>query len=269
MSNRRAAGLVAVLLLAGVLLAAWWLRPAASTEVGPTSAGSGATSASAGEVRVLWVADGDTVDVSRDGVRTRVRLLGIDAPEIGHDGVPDQCLAAQARDALTALLPAGALVRLDAVGHDRYGRLLAALWLGDGRLANAEIVRAGLAAPLVVGGDVRLREPVLAARDAAARDALGLHAATGCSLPGRAATLAAEVAALPRTAPDAATAAGPADRADALAAQAADLRAELDADARNALAQGLTDAERMRVRVSATRLRAEASAAALALRARR
>lgn len=39
-------------------------------------------------VVVNRVIDGDTIDVDIDGENTRVRLLNIDTPEIGHNGGP-------------------------------------------------------------------------------------------------------------------------------------------------------------------------------------
>lgn len=76
--------------------------------------------------RVIRVVDGDTVDVRvSTGRRVRVRLLGIDTPEVyGHL----ECGAREASTAMKRLLRPGARVSLvsdrsqDAV--DRYGRIL-------------------------------------------------------------------------------------------------------------------------------------------------
>ena len=76
--------------------------------------------------RALRVVDGDTVDVRLStGTRVRVRLLGIDTPEV-YGGV--QCGAREASTAMKRLLPPRARVSMvsdrsqDAV--DRYGRIL-------------------------------------------------------------------------------------------------------------------------------------------------
>lgn len=71
----------------------------------------------AGATVIRW-GDGDTVDTSRG----KVRLIGIDTPELG------QCGASEAHQRAEALAPAGSKIRLVAPrsvqNKDRYGRLL-------------------------------------------------------------------------------------------------------------------------------------------------
>ncbi|MDX9739576.1 MAG: thermonuclease family protein [Gammaproteobacteria bacterium] len=80
------------------------------------------------------VHDGDTLRL-RDG-RT-VRLIGINAPELARrDGsTPAEAHAARAREALESLTPPGSKVDLDfdADREDRYGRLLAHIYLVQGQ----------------------------------------------------------------------------------------------------------------------------------------
>lgn len=84
------------------------------------------------EARVACVVDGDTVDVNGCGDEAwrRVRLLGIDAPETGKPGQPEQCGAVSAAQALSRVV-AGRTVALtfDATCTDVYGRTLAWVWL--------------------------------------------------------------------------------------------------------------------------------------------
>lgn len=81
-------------------------------------------------VRVVDVIDGDTVRVdSLEGVDLgRVRLLGIDAPELARDGQEADCFAQDARRHLRRLLGSEVTVELtpDTGEPDRdvYGRLL-------------------------------------------------------------------------------------------------------------------------------------------------
>lgn len=76
--------------------------------------------------RIVKVVDGDTVDVRLvDGKERRVRLIGIDTPEV-HGVV--QCGGPRASRSLKKLLPVGTRVRLVSDPtqdrRDRYGRLL-------------------------------------------------------------------------------------------------------------------------------------------------
>lgn len=74
---------------------------------------------------VKGIIDGDTL-VLRNG--EHVRLIGIDAPELGRKGKPSQPFAKKAQQHLTALIKsAGYTVSLDhdKVRRDHYGRTLA------------------------------------------------------------------------------------------------------------------------------------------------
>ena len=104
--------------------------------------------------RVRYVIDGDTVVLAGGG---KVRLIGIDTPELGHDGTVDQPYARQAREFLVALLrqPRGQIhLVYDRQRRDRYGRLLAHLFLPDGTSIEARILARGLATPLVIPPNV-------------------------------------------------------------------------------------------------------------------
>ena len=76
---------------------------------------------------VVAVVDGDTIDVDADGERVRVRLIGLDAPEVGRDGAASDCYAEEARDFLNELLYGRDVELLTDPSQDdvdRYGRLL-------------------------------------------------------------------------------------------------------------------------------------------------
>jgi micrococcal nuclease len=103
--------------------------------------------------RVVAVSDGDTIRVRLDGGREeRVRYIGVDTPETA------ECFSARA-SAFNARLVADREVRLerDAEERDRYGRLLAYVYVGD-TFINAELVRRGYAQPLTVPPNVRHAE---------------------------------------------------------------------------------------------------------------
>jgi len=92
---------------------------------------------------VRAVVDGDTIDVATLG---RVRLLGIDAPEIGRGFDTSAPFAREARDRLSALV-LHRWVRLEQEGaaFDVYDRRLAYVLTEDGTFVNAALVREGLA----------------------------------------------------------------------------------------------------------------------------
>ena len=98
---------------------------------------------------VTHVIDGDTITVraESDGTEARVRLLGIDAPEMtDDDGAPGPAhWAAESTGSLRAVLEGRTVtLRLDATDtRDKYGRLLAYVYVGDGDNVNLALVRDG------------------------------------------------------------------------------------------------------------------------------
>lgn len=104
--------------------------------------------ANATAVTVKRVVDGDTVLLA-DG--RSLRLIGVNAPERGRKGVADDPFAVAAEAELTRLLrPAGLKLVAGREGFDRHGRSLGDLFLDDGALAAATLVRAGLGFAVVV-----------------------------------------------------------------------------------------------------------------------
>jgi micrococcal nuclease len=101
-------------------------------------------------VPVVDVVDGDTIEVRLAGEIEDVRYIGIDTPESVAPGQPVECFGPEASD-FNERLVAGRRVRLefDAERRDRYGRLLAYVYLGE-RFVNAELVRAGFATTLTI-----------------------------------------------------------------------------------------------------------------------
>jgi micrococcal nuclease len=83
------------------------------------------------------VVDGDTVDVQlEDGRTERIRLIGIDTPKVVDPRKPVQCFGREASAHAHELLD-GQVVALELDPgqgeRDIYGRLLACIWLPDGR----------------------------------------------------------------------------------------------------------------------------------------
>ena len=107
------------------------------------TASPGAPATRSAPVLVRAVLDGDTIDVAAVG---RVRLLGIDAPEVGRGFDTSAPFGREARDKLTSLV-FHRWVRLEADGPllDVYNRRLAYVLREDGLFVNAAMVRDGLA----------------------------------------------------------------------------------------------------------------------------
>jgi micrococcal nuclease len=101
----------------------------------------------------------------------RVRLLLVDTPEMSQ--AP---FGPQAKRALQELLPVGTRARLelDVQERDRYGRVLAYIYLPDGRMANEEMARQGYAFSLTYPPNVRHVERIRAALEEARAARRGL-----------------------------------------------------------------------------------------------
>jgi len=100
------------------------------------------------------VVDGDTLLLSD---RTRVRLIGIDTPEVAHPDFGDECYGPEAQAYAERLLRPGDELRLvfDVDRYDRYGRLLAYVYrAADDLFVNARIIKKGYAYVLTVPPDV-------------------------------------------------------------------------------------------------------------------
>jgi endonuclease YncB( thermonuclease family) len=128
-------------------------------------------------VAVSYVIDGDTL-VLGDG--RHVRLIGINAMELGHEGTEDQPYAVAARDRLRQLLKrAGGKLGLEpgAETYDEHGRSLAYVFGEGGEDLGLQLIREGLAVVVAVPPDLG-RLDCYAAAEAKAREAhLGIWSA--------------------------------------------------------------------------------------------
>lgn len=108
------------------------------------------------------IIDGDTIDVRLGSVVERVRLIGIDTPEIAHPGDPSpaECGGDGATAFTATATPVGSQVRLfrDVVPRDDYGRLLAYVErVDDDALLNLLLAEAGYADAMTIPPNDRLK----------------------------------------------------------------------------------------------------------------
>ena len=108
---------------------------------------------SAATAFVQRAVDGDTVLLSSG---ERVRYIGIDTPELHHPRKPVEPYAREAKE-FNRRLVEGKTVRLefDVQRRDKYGRLLAYVFLEDGTFVNAELLKQGYAHLLTIPPDVK------------------------------------------------------------------------------------------------------------------
>lgn len=163
--------------------ASWWVGASAvlllmlrlvPDAVAPPSGGvsgdpAGPIESDAEVATVLYVFDGDTIEVDFGGTTERVRLIGINSPEIG------ECWADEAGDILEALLPEGSEVGMtvDVSERDQFGRLLRYLWVGS-MSVNEELVRRGAAGSRRYPPDTALSDRFDAAQDEARAGGRGI-----------------------------------------------------------------------------------------------
>lgn len=138
----------------------------------------------AAAMTVEHVHDGDTLFLraSRPNAfvtttdTVKVRLVGIDTPEVGERA---ECFGDEATDRLRTLLPDGSVTWIiaDRDPADQYGRSLFYLWTEDGRFVNYELVAAGAAESLMIAPNDAYYPLLRAAEDAAAAAGAGMWGA--------------------------------------------------------------------------------------------
>jgi endonuclease YncB( thermonuclease family) len=136
-----------------------WLLPASADSCSPP--------ATTEPVQVRYVHDGDSLVLNDN---KKIRLIGINTPEIAHQDQPTQALAIKARDHLRQLLfQQGNRAQLiyGEQQQDRYRRNLAHLWLSDGRNLTAELLREGLGWAIAIPPNVSYLDCYLESEKAA------------------------------------------------------------------------------------------------------
>ena len=137
-----------------------------------------------GMYTVTHVNDGDTIIVKQgDGGEETVRFLGVDTPEVKDPRKPVQCFGEAASAHTKAVIAVGSGVRLapdpQDTDRDKYGRLLRYVYLPDGTLYNAQLIKDGFGFAYTVFPLTKLAEFKALEADARANNR-GLWA--GCNI---------------------------------------------------------------------------------------
>jgi len=122
---------------------------------------------------VVAVVDGDTLRVKYNGRRESVRLIGVDTPESRRNQKLMRDVYRTKRDVNTILeLGVAAktyvestvkrddklVLEFDIQRRDHYRRLLAYVYLANGKMLNEELILAGHAMPMTVPPNVRYQD---------------------------------------------------------------------------------------------------------------
>jgi len=93
--------------------------------------------------QVTYVIDGDTVILNN---RERVRLIGVDAPEIASKYHREEYYGEKAKEYLTHRLEGQEItLKSGPEAFDKYGRRLGFIYLEDGSFVNEDLIREGYA----------------------------------------------------------------------------------------------------------------------------
>jgi len=143
-------------------------------------------------VKVAYVIDGDTYKIYYQGEKKSVRLIGIDTPEtqknnraelqsrqFGKDIEEIKKLGQQAKQYATNFIKEGQTIiylEFDVQKTDKYGRLLAYVWLDKekSKMMNEIMIKEGYAVVYTVPPDVKYLERFLQAQRQARENKKGL-----------------------------------------------------------------------------------------------
>lgn len=133
---------------------------------------------------VVRVVDGDTIVVSKNGLETKVRMIGINTPESVDPRKTVQCFGLEASHKTKELLE-GQTVRLTLdptqSATDKYGRTLAYVYRSDGLLINQELIQQGYAYEYTYKLPYQFQKEFKTLEKTARENGYGLWAASTCA----------------------------------------------------------------------------------------
>jgi len=128
-------------------------------------------------VRVSRVHDGDTISIVLNSRKEKVRLIGIDAPEIKQ-----RPWGRKARKHLEKMLMASnrkVILEFDVERRDKYGRLLCYIFTPDRKMLNIQMVKDGYAVLLTIPPNIKYVDELRMAENEARQHRRGIWNSKG------------------------------------------------------------------------------------------
>jgi len=144
-----------------------------------TNTPSNAQPSNLSSAQIISVGDGDTIRAKMQGQTVTIRLGCVDAPEMAQ-----RPFGVQARDRLQQILPSGQTVQVRSIERDRYGRLVAELFL-ESQSVNLRMVTQGQAVVYTqyLSGCAATQNQYLQAENQAKQQRLGLWSQANPVMP--------------------------------------------------------------------------------------
>ncbi len=133
--------------------------------------------------RVVRVVDGDTIDIRVGAKKIRVRLIGVDTPEVVDPRKPVECFGKEASHVARDLV-LSKMVRIvtdhTQGDYDAFQRLLAYVYMDNGVMLNKYMIEEGYAHEYTYRIPYRHQEEFMRAEKEARENAQGLWAKGVC-----------------------------------------------------------------------------------------
>ena len=133
--------------------------------------------------KVVKVIDGDTIDVQQNNEIGRVRLLGINTPESVDPRRPVECFGKEASKYMKSIASDQEVyLETDSTQskYDKYGRLLAYVYLLDGQMLNRKMIADGYAYEYTYDKSYKYQKDFKEFQNFAKNEARGLWASDTC-----------------------------------------------------------------------------------------
>lgn len=134
--------------------------------------------------KVTNVVDGDTIDIELSGKTERIRLIGINTAETVDPRKPVECFGKEASEKSKSVLNnATVTIETDSSqdSRDKYGRMLAYVFLSDGSNFNQMMIAEGYAYEYTYDKPYKYQKEFKEAQQKAQSEKKGLWSDTACS----------------------------------------------------------------------------------------